>query len=122
MIVLGLNNRGIRTTKLEVPRHFYEDLLGLWQGRRPAALATRRYWLYVGTNPIIHLIENRDNTGGGDTEPCARINEVGVQYWDRLFKSPIMYQVFVEGPKRLLFELVDRAPGDIDGPISETVD
>ena len=45
-----------------------------------------------------------------------------VTYWDRLFRDPVMYQVFVEDPNGLLIELIDRKPGEIDGPICKIVD
>ena len=144
MKVVGIDHRGIRTSQLEASRHFYEDLLGLQQGHRPAALATSGYWLYAGDNPIIHLVDDTDNTAnssvpsesltdaGGRThialtvagarEAVERLNEAGVPYWDRLFRNPIMYQVFVEDPNGLLIELIDRNPGDIEGSICKIVD
>lgn len=144
MKVLGLDHRGVRTAKLEASRHFYEDLLGLESGHRPAALATKGYWLYAGETPIIHLIEdvNGEQTNanppredwtsaGGQTHialsvedarsSVERLKEAGVPYWDRLFRDPVMYQVFAEDPNGLLIELIDRTPGVIDGPICKIV-
>ncbi|NQW01002.1 MAG: VOC family protein [Rhodospirillales bacterium] len=144
MKVIGLDHRGIRTANLEASRHFYEDLIGLQQGNRPGALATKGYWLYAGDTPIIHLIEDSDGTtsppqglsetlvdSGGRTHVALtveggraaveRMNDAGVPYWDRLFKNPVMYQVFVEDPNGLLIELIDRNPGNIDGPICKVV-
>ena len=145
MIIIGLDHRGIRTTKLEPTRHFYEDLIGLKSGHRPSALATSGYWLYAGKKPIIHLIEGSDdstdaaknrreeltNAGGqthlaltveGARDIVDRLKKSSVPYWDRLFRNPIMYQVFVEDPNGLLIELIDRNPGDIDGPICKVVE
>ncbi len=145
MNIIDLDHRGIRTGKLEDSRHFYEDLLGLPRGYRPANLKTKGYWLYAGETPIIHLIEDRnhtvgkyfrprekmDNAGGqthialtvkGAREAVHRLEKAGVQYWDRLFKDPIMYQVFAEDPNGLLIELIDRNPGYIDGPICKIID
>jgi len=145
MKIIGLDHRGIRTANLEASRHFYEDLLGLPQGDRPAALGTAGYWLYAGDTPIIHLIEDSDGSvdpdvtprqqltnAGGQThialtvekarDAVDRLNEAGVSYWDRLFKNPVMYQVFVEDPNGLLIEMIDRNPGDIDGPICKIVE
>lgn len=145
MTVIGLDHRGIRTTKLESTRHFYEDLLGLKQGHRPSALETKGYWLYAGDIPIIHLVEDsngsvddnytpRENLteSGGENHiafTCAearnvidRLVEAGVPYWDRLFRNPLMYQVFVEDPNGILVELIDRNPGDITGPICKIVE
>ncbi|HIM98818.1 MAG TPA: hypothetical protein EYM57_13125 [Gammaproteobacteria bacterium] len=145
MIIIGLDHRGIRTTKLEPTRHFYEDLIGLKSGHRPSALATSGYWLYAGKKPIIHLIEGSDdstdaakdrreeltNAGGqthlaltveGARDIVDRLKKASVPYWDRLFRNPIMYQVFVEDPNGLLIELIDRNPGDIAGPICKVVE
>ena len=145
MAVIGLDHRGIRTSKLEETRHFYENLLGLTRGYRPEALSTKGYWLYAGGAPIIHLIEDQNCTAGKDLEARETLNdaggqthialsvveakktvhrlaEAGVHYWDRLFKEPIMYQVFVEDPNGLLVELIDRHPGEIDGPICKVVE
>jgi len=145
MKVIGLDHRGIQTTKLEASRHFYEDLLGLEQGQRPGALPTKGYWLYAGDNPIVHLIEHPDGlndepvarrekltNAGGQThialtvekarDAVDRLHEANVPYWDRLFRDPVMYQVFVEDPNGLLIELIDRNPGEIDGPICKVVD
>ena len=145
MEVIGLAHRGIRTTKLESTRCFYEDLIGLKNGDRPGALTTSGYWLYAGEKPIIHLIEGSDassdgasdykeiltNAGGqthlaltveGARDAVDRFKKASVPYWDRLFLNPIMYQVFVEDPNGLLIELIDRNPGDITGPICKVVE
>mgnify|MGYP005640781797 FL=1 len=145
MKVIDLNHRGIRTTKLEATRHFYEDLLGLEQGHRPSALPSKGYWLYAGEKPIIHLVEDSDGSidgtntpredltdAGGQTHMALtvekaryavdRLIEAGVPYWDRLFKNPVMYQIFVEDPNGFLVELIDRNPGEINGPICKIVE
>ena len=145
MQIIGLDHRGIRTTKLEPTRRFYEDLIGLKNGHRPSALATSGYWLYAGEKPIIHLIEGSGvssdgasdcgdeltNAGGqthlaltveGARDVVDRLKKASVPYWDRLFRNPIMYQVFVEDPNGLLIELIDRNPGNITGPICKVVE
>tara|TARA_B100000427_G_scaffold152898_1_gene127365 strand:- start:586 stop:1023 length:438 start_codon:yes stop_codon:yes gene_type:complete len=144
MNIIGLDHRGIRTKKLEASRHFYEDLLGLSKGYRPKALGTKGYWLYAGDTPVIHLIEaphdsvddntvrqDQLETAAGQThialatqgarEAVLRLSNAGVPYWDRLFKDPVMYQVFAEDPDGFLVELIDRTPGEIDGPICKIV-
>ncbi|MEK9722141.1 MAG: VOC family protein [Rhodospirillaceae bacterium] len=145
MDIIGIDHRGIRTPDLEESRHFYVDLLGLVDGHRPAALGTKGHWLYAGEKPIIHLIEDSDGSvkkngerreflegAGGQThvaltvekarDAVERLSEAGVPYWDRLFRDPVMYQVFVEDPNGLLIELIDRNPGEIDGPICKIVE
>ena len=145
MTVIALDHRGIRTSRLEATRHFYEDVLGLENGYRPSAFDTKGYWLYAGEAPIIHLVEDEGAAGeghetqresltnsGGDNHialACSEAREVvdrlikaDIPYWDRLVKKPLMYQVFVEDPNGILVELIDRNPGEISGPIHKVVD
>ena len=145
MKITGLDHRGIKTDKLEASLHFYVDLLGLEQGHRPEALVTAGYWLYAGENPIVHLIESSSCPGertsskrksltdtGGQTHLALTVEDArsavdrlvaaGIPYWDRLFRNPIMYQVFIEDPNGLLIELIDRNPGEISGSICTVVD
>ncbi len=144
MTVIALDHRGIRTSRLEDTRHFYEDLLGLENGFRPTAFDTKGYWLYAGDRPIIHLVEDTNTSGnggeaqretltdsGGDNHialACTEARKVvdrlagaDIPYWDRLVKDPLMYQVFVEDPNGILVELIDRSPGEISGPIHKIV-
>ena len=145
MTVVALDHRGIRTSKLESTRHFYEELLGLKNGYRPSAFDTEGYWLYAGESPIIHLVEDLGASGdGGETQRETLANSGGdnhialactearkvvdrlagadIPYWDRLVKKPLMYQVFVEDPNGILVELIDRNPGEIIGPIHKIVE
>jgi len=79
MIIIGLDHRGIRTTKLEPTRHFYEDLIGLKSGHRPSALATSGYWLYAGKKPIIHLIEGSDDSTDAAKDRREELTNAGGQ-------------------------------------------
>ena len=79
MNVIGLDHRGIRTTKLEASRHFYEDLLGLKQGHRPSAIATAGYWFYAGKTPIIHLVEDTDGSIDDANTPREELVDAGGQ-------------------------------------------
>ena len=145
MTVIGLDHRGIRTSKLESTRQFYEDLIGLKQGYRPSAFESKGYWLYAGESPIIHLVEDNNESeddkittrenltdSGGENHvafACAeartivdRLIDADVPYWDRLIRNPLMYQIFVEDPNGVLVELIDRNPGEISGPICKIVE
>ena len=145
MLVIGLDHRGIRTNKLEESRNFYEDLIGLQRGHRPSSLVTKGYWLYAGSTPIIHLIEDTSNSveiihtspvklkdAGGKThialnverarDAVNRLNDSNIPYWDRLFRDPAMYQVFVEDPNGLLIELIDRNPETFKGSVHKIVE
>jgi hypothetical protein len=106
---------------------------------------TNGYWLYAGESPIVHLIEGAEHSAddtsqsarnwssaGGQThlaltvagarDAVDRLVKAEVPYWDRLFKDPVMYQVFTEDPNGYLIELIDREPGEIDGSICKIVD
>ena len=69
---LSLNHFSVRTLDLEATRAFYEDLLGLKQGPRPA-FDFPGYWLYQGplddyANAVVHLlgIDPQDASGLDD--------------------------------------------------------
>jgi catechol 2,3-dioxygenase-like lactoylglutathione lyase family enzyme len=57
---LSLNHFSIRTTELDTTRHFYETVLGLTVGPRPA-FPFPGLWLYAGdhgqyANAVVHII------------------------------------------------------------------
>ena len=56
MAIVGFQHINTRSTDVERTREFYERILGLRVGDRPA-LASTGYWLYAGDEPIVHLIQ-----------------------------------------------------------------
>lgn len=56
MRVQGLDHAAIKTSRLEETRRFFEDVLGLSVGPRPA-FRFNGYWLYAGERDLIHLVE-----------------------------------------------------------------
>jgi catechol 2,3-dioxygenase-like lactoylglutathione lyase family enzyme len=54
--VIGLAHVNIATNRLEDARAFYVNVLGLTEGPRPP-FKSRGYWLYAGSNPVVHLVE-----------------------------------------------------------------
>ena len=79
MNVIGIDHRGIRTAKLEESRRFYEELLGLRRGDRPASLPSNGYWLYAGDQPIIHLVEDVDGSAAVPDGPRETLENAGGQ-------------------------------------------
>jgi catechol-2,3-dioxygenase len=56
--VLGFNHYNLRSerTMMEQLKVFYRDIVGLRIGDRPK-LSTFGYWLYVGSQDVLHLSE-----------------------------------------------------------------
>ncbi len=55
MTVRSLDQYNIRTADEEASEAFYEDVLGLRLGERPA-FTFPGAWLYCGVSPTVHLI------------------------------------------------------------------
>ena len=126
MTISCLHHINIQTNKLEETRDFYERVLGLYVGARPA-FGQMGYWLFVpgSDHPIVHLSLSKD-TGpeqtidsgnrldhvaffGHDLEnTLARLDEMGVSYEanpDRLYLDSKMVQVFLKDPNGINVEL-----------------
>src|SRR5438876_6954223 len=58
MPILGFQHINTRSTNVERTRDFYVRLLGLRAGDRPPFQSTG-YWLYLGNQPIVHLVQRR---------------------------------------------------------------
>ena len=56
MEILRLDHVNIKTNRLKEMVAFYEDVLGMKSGQRPN-FPSHGAWIYVGTIPIIHLVE-----------------------------------------------------------------
>ncbi|MBL4622543.1 MAG: VOC family protein [Immundisolibacteraceae bacterium] len=131
MSVEAVEHCAIRTTKLELSRVFYGDLLGLEVGPRPE-LPVPGYWLYAGEQAVIHLIEVGDGyrhdphgvlldseqvTGyrngldhiafrvKGLAELRDRLKAAGVKYGENRIEAFGMHQLFVEDPNGVTAEL-----------------
>jgi len=65
-----VNIRARRTLVAEL-KEFYESVLGLSAGWRPPFKSTG-YWLYLGTTPALHLVEDEGVDGStGDRGPIV---------------------------------------------------
>ena len=63
MPLIAFDHVNIQTANLEEMVHWYDDVLGLKSGKRPA-FPFPGAWLYLGDTAIVHLV-------GSDTEPKA---------------------------------------------------
>lgn len=128
-----LDHCSIRTLKLEESRDFYVNVLGMYEGDRPA-FPFPGHWLYVDGRPVIHLvgIDPDDPSGlmgylGGDIDPeslvgsaafdhiafratdspelIERVKKYDIHYRERLVPNMDLHQIFVEDPNGITVEL-----------------
>ncbi len=60
MPLIDLDHLNIRTSRLEVLVKWYEQILGLGRGDRPA-FPFNGAWMYLGDRPFVHLVEVEKN-------------------------------------------------------------
>ncbi len=106
---------------LERVRHFYVDVIGLREGRRPTFRSgSRGYWLYAGTEPVMHLTARGEgearaqDTGwldhiafacAGLPAMRAKLDAAGVPYRIDVVDMPPQVQLFVTDPAGVGVEL-----------------
>jgi catechol 2,3-dioxygenase-like lactoylglutathione lyase family enzyme len=56
----GLQHINIHAADVERSKDFYVRILGLRVGPRPP-VASVGYWLYLGAQPVIHLVQSQSN-------------------------------------------------------------
>lgn len=59
MPLLGLDHVNLRTARIKDALDWYERVLGLKRGPRPA-FPFQGAWLYCGAQPVVHLVANND--------------------------------------------------------------
>ncbi|MBS28347.1 MAG: glyoxalase [Alphaproteobacteria bacterium] len=67
MAMYWLDHVNIRTSRLDEMSAFYEDVLGLKRGRRPA-FQFGGAWHYCGTQAIVHLVESAKSIKTGEAQ------------------------------------------------------
>lgn len=111
MATLGLNHCNLRAhpVMLAQLRDFYCDVIGLCVGPRPP-FDNRGYWLYAGSQPVIHLTESVaiepaphsfDHIAFSCTELAVfkqRLADYGVAYTESLVPSTTQVQLFLRDP------------------------
>ncbi|MGV1793949.1 glyoxalase [Rhizobium lusitanum] len=121
MTVYLLDHVTLRTRDLEATRTFFETLLDLKVGYRPA-FSFPGYWLYAGSEPIVHLIPARGGPVKRDGEAIDHVAFRLDDYEGMLGKVEALRiphslmnlpelgerRIFVQTPTDILLELVFR--------------
>jgi catechol 2,3-dioxygenase-like lactoylglutathione lyase family enzyme len=109
----------IRCADLEATRRFYERIIGLVVGTRPA-FTSRGYWLYGAGMPVMHLVERRadaprrDGSGaidhlafaGTDLDAMRRtLAEAGTPFRESVVPGEGTVQLFVSDPNGITIEI-----------------
>jgi len=69
MPIHSLDHVNLRTTQLDTMIAWYEDVLGLRRGERPASSSVGA-WIYAGDRAAVHLVAvERDAAGAGSDGP-----------------------------------------------------
>ena len=109
-------------------RDFYVGILGMEQGPRPA-FSSNGYWLYAGSQPLIHLSEREnpppaEHTGqldhvafsGNDRSTLlARLQDAGIEFWQNHVPELDLRQVFFRDPAGVKVEINFRGEGNDHG-------
>jgi len=117
MAIVGLDHCTIRTADLDASVVFYEDILGLRRGERPAFLFPGA-WLYCGSTPVVHLVGEPSAVAGGtgvvdhiafctnDLEGIKRnLSSHGIPFQERAVPGGTVNQVFLQDPDGVTIEL-----------------
>ena len=113
----GLDHVNIETTDLTSSVRFYERVLGLTVGWRPA-FDVDGAWLYAGDQPVVHLVlRNSIHTGptgaihhvalkaSGLSETKRRLDKHQVAYTETIVPDLRVTQLFVDDPNGVKLEL-----------------
>ena len=109
---------------VEVTRRFYVDVIGLREGPLPGKADFPAYWLYLGDQPVIHLIGRPRHPPAAEPRPrdtgwidhvafsCsdhraarARLDELGVHYEFKAFPQAGIVQCLLHDPVGIKIEL-----------------
>ena len=121
-----LHHCSIRTLKLKKTRDFFVKVLGMKDGKRPN-FKFPGHWLYVGKEPVVHLIgvdpktlKKRKDTkacqGSGAVDHIAfniseprklrrRIKRHSLEFVERKVPGSGLYQIFLHDPNGIKVEL-----------------
>ncbi len=130
MGISRLEHVTIRCRRRQETRDFYVKMLGLTEGPRPD-FPFRGHWLYLGTEPVVHLTEAEDHPGswtgelerettadrgtgpfdhvafrGNDFDNMrAKLLAAGVSFRERIVPGGRLKQLFVPDPEGVMVEL-----------------
>jgi catechol 2,3-dioxygenase-like lactoylglutathione lyase family enzyme len=119
MTIKGFLHVNIRAADLETARDFYVRALGLRVGDRPP-FASAGYWLYLGDEPVIHLVQRGPHEtgepGSGRLDHVAfrgadldatrdRLHAAGIPFREALVPRDESVQIFLFDPDGLKLEI-----------------
>ena len=119
MPVAGFQHVNTRSADVERTRDFYVRVLGFRVGDRPP-FASRGYWLYVGDQPVLHLVQRpageAHHDGGGNLDHIgfhavdleatrAALTAEGLPFRETLVPRDNSIQIFVRDPDGIQVEL-----------------
>ena len=118
MPVTAFQHVNSRSADVERTKDFYVRL-GLRVGDRPP-FASRGYWLYLGDQPVLHLVQRRDGEthieGSGNLDHVAFqatdldgtrrvLAEAGLSFREAVVPRDNTIQIFVRDPDGIQVEL-----------------
>ena len=119
MPVSQLQHINIRCSNVEASRLFYEAV-GLRTGARPP-FASHGYWLYLGVEPVVHLVqrpagEPARDTGTGNLDHVAFegrdlegtrqvLQALGLVFRETVVPRDGVTQIFVSDPDGVMLEM-----------------
>jgi catechol 2,3-dioxygenase-like lactoylglutathione lyase family enzyme len=118
MPVTAFQHVNSRSADVERTKDFYVRL-GLRVGDRPP-FASRGYWMYLGDQPILHLVQRRDGEpaqeGSGNLDHVAfqatdlegtrrLLAEAGLSFREAVVPRDHTVQIFVRDPDGIQVEL-----------------
>jgi len=117
-----LDHVTLRSTDLARTLGFYRQLLGLEPGPRPA-FGVPGSWLYVGGNPVLHVVESSIEGRGGAIDHVAfeargravlsaQLDAAAVPFELVALPDGSALQMFLRDPDGARIELVFRHPED----------
>jgi catechol 2,3-dioxygenase-like lactoylglutathione lyase family enzyme len=124
MPVTAFQHVNTRSADVEKTRDFYVGVLGLRVGDRPP-FASRGYWLYLGGEPVLHLVQRPPgeaaHDGGGNVDHIGfaaadleamreRLRAAGLPFREAVVPRDNSVQIFVRDPDGIQVELNFGAP------------
>lgn len=121
MPLTHLNHVTVRTDDLDGTKDFYEKVLGMSAGPRPP-LGFPGYWLYCGSDPLVHLVPHSNGIGGSEANTTGGFDHVaftakdfeglrthfkklGIAFHENVRPDIGLTQLFIQDPNHVFIEL-----------------